>query len=109
VQGACAGFIRSGGHAGVDWALRIDTLTAVMLVVVNTVSALVHIYSIGYMQPRPASGAVLRLPVAVHLRHADAGDGGQPAADVLRLGRRGLASYLLIGFWYKKPRPMPRP
>jgi NADH:ubiquinone oxidoreductase subunit 5 (subunit L)/multisubunit Na+/H+ antiporter MnhA subunit len=33
----------------VDWAFRIDTLTVVMLVVVNTVSALVHLYSIGYM------------------------------------------------------------
>ena len=34
----------------VDWALRIDTLTAVMLIVVTTVSAVVHLYSIGYMQ-----------------------------------------------------------
>src|SRR5690554_6802372 len=33
----------------VDWALRIDTLTAVMLIVVNTVSAMVHVYSVGYM------------------------------------------------------------
>ena len=71
-----------------DWALRIDTLTAVMLVVVNTVSALVHIYSIGYMARRSAPAALLRLSVAVHLRHADAGDGRQPPADVLRLGRR---------------------
>src|SRR3954469_22862007 len=37
----------------VDWALRIDTLTAVMLVVVTTVSALVHLYSIGYMNEDP--------------------------------------------------------
>ena len=37
----------------VDWALRIDTLTAVMLVVVTTVSALVHLYSIGYMAEDP--------------------------------------------------------
>ena len=37
----------------VDWALRIDALTAVMLVVVNTVSALVHLYSIGYMAEDP--------------------------------------------------------
>jgi NADH-quinone oxidoreductase subunit L len=37
------------GDFKVDWALRIDTLTAVMLVVVTTVSALVHLYSIGYM------------------------------------------------------------
>jgi NADH-quinone oxidoreductase subunit L len=38
----------SGGLV-VDWALRVDTLTAVMLVVVNSVSSLVHLYSIGYM------------------------------------------------------------
>jgi NADH-quinone oxidoreductase subunit L len=37
------------GKLNVDWALRVDTLTAVMLVVVNTVSSLVHLYSIGYM------------------------------------------------------------
>ena len=46
------------GDLQTSWALRIDTLTAVMLVVVNTVSALVHFYSIGYMhdddrQPLP--------------------------------------------------------
>ena len=39
----------TSGELDVSWALRIDTLTAVMLVVVNTVSALVHLYSIGYM------------------------------------------------------------
>ena len=49
-------WVRSGGLAA-DWVLRIDTLTAVMLVVVTTVSSLVHVYSIGYMshddnQPR---------------------------------------------------------
>src|SRR5690606_6351882 len=41
------------GSLDVSWALRIDTLTAVMLVVVNTVSALVHVYSIGYMHHDP--------------------------------------------------------
>ena len=79
---------RSRATSRVDWAFRIDTLTAVMLVVVNTVSALVHLYSIGYMHDDPASAALLRLSVAVHLRHADAGDGRQPRADVLRLGGR---------------------
>src|SRR5450432_1595035 len=43
----------ASGTLAVDWALRIDTLTVVMLVVVNTVSALVHIYSIGYMAHDP--------------------------------------------------------
>ena len=49
-------WIHSGGLAA-DWTLRVDTLTAVMLVVVTTVSSLVHIYSIGYMEPRSAPGA----------------------------------------------------
>ena len=84
--------------------MRIDTLTAVMLVVVNTVSFLVHLYSIGYMADDPSRPALLRLSLAVHLRHADAGDGGQSGADVLRLGRRRASlSYLLIGFWYERP------
>jgi NADH-quinone oxidoreductase subunit L len=41
------------GELNVDWALRVDTLTAVMLVVVTTVSSLVHLYSIGYMHEDP--------------------------------------------------------
>ena len=36
-------------HAGGDWAIRLDRLTAVMLIVITTVSALVHLYSFGYM------------------------------------------------------------
>ena len=43
----------TSGSFNVSWSLRIDSLTAVMLVVVNTVSALVHIYSIGYMSHDP--------------------------------------------------------
>lgn len=42
------------GGLNFDWALHIDTLTAVMLIVVNSVSALVHIYSIGYMHHDPS-------------------------------------------------------
>ena len=45
-------WIQSGNFA-VEWAFRVDRLTAVMLVVVNTVSSLVHIYSIGYMHHDP--------------------------------------------------------
>src|SRR5262245_29150945 len=41
------------GDLRIDWALRVDTLTAVMLVVVTTVSAFVHLYSIGYMEEDP--------------------------------------------------------
>ena len=81
-------FITSG-DLKVDWALRIDPLTAVMLVVVTTISALVHLYSIGYMADDPAPAALLLLSVVLHLRHADAGDGRQSGAAVLRLGRRG--------------------
>src|SRR6202034_3048384 len=43
----------TSGDLQVSWALRVDTLTAVMLVVVNTVSSLVHLYSIGYMDEDP--------------------------------------------------------
>src|SRR3977135_3119607 len=43
----------ASGDLKVDWALRIDTLTAVMLVVVTTISAFVHLYSIGYMAEDP--------------------------------------------------------
>ena len=45
-------WIRSGDMV-VDWALRVDTLTGVMLVVITTVSALVHLYSWGYMEEDP--------------------------------------------------------
>ena len=53
----------TSGTFAADWALRIDTLTVVMLIVVNTVSALVHIYSIGYMAHdpnRPRSSLICR-------------------------------------------------
>jgi len=95
-------FIQVGG-VDVFWALRIDTLTAVMLVVVNTVSALVHIYSIGYMHHDPHrprffaylslfTFAMLMLVTSDNLIQMFFGWEGV-----------GLASYLLIGFWYKKP------
>ncbi|MER9365722.1 NADH-quinone oxidoreductase subunit L [Mesorhizobium sp. M0518] len=95
-------WIQSGGLEA-SWALRIDTLTVVMLVVVNTVSALVHIYSIGYMHHDPNrprfftylslfTFAMLMLVTADNLVQMFFGWEGV-----------GLASYLLIGFWYKKP------
>ncbi len=91
------------GDLKVDWALRIDTLTAVMLVVVNTVSAFVHLYSIGYMAEDPYrprffgylslfTFAMLMLVTADNLVQMFFGWEGV-----------GLASYLLIGFWYHKP------
>ncbi|MFL5259492.1 MAG: NADH-quinone oxidoreductase subunit L [Hyphomicrobiales bacterium] len=93
----------NSGALTANWSLRIDTLTAVMLVVVNTVSALVHIYSIGYMghdpyQPRFFSYlslftfAMLMLVTADNLLQLFFGWEGV-----------GLASYLLIGFWYDRP------
>ncbi|HMK40478.1 MAG TPA: NADH-quinone oxidoreductase subunit L [Methyloceanibacter sp.] len=85
------------------WSLRIDTLTAVMLVVVTTVSGLVHLYSIGYMEEdpdRPRFFAYLSLFTFAMLALVTADDFLQ-----LFFGWEGvgLASYLLIGFWYHKP------
>jgi NADH-quinone oxidoreductase subunit L len=93
----------TSGTLKVDWALRVDTLTAVMLVVVTTVSALVHLYSIGYMHEDPSrprffaflslfTFAMLMLVTADNLVQMFFGWEGV-----------GLASYLLIGFWYEKP------
>ncbi|MDP3318533.1 MAG: NADH-quinone oxidoreductase subunit L [Bosea sp. (in: a-proteobacteria)] len=93
----------SSGGLQVDWAFRVDTLTVVMLVVVNTVSSLVHLYSIGYMHEDPHrprffaylslfTYAMLMLVTADNLLQMFFGWEGV-----------GLASYLLIGFWYQKP------
>jgi NADH-quinone oxidoreductase subunit L len=95
-------FIQSGSLEA-DWALRIDTLTVVMLVVVNTVSALVHIYSIGYMHhdpDRPRFFAYLSLFTFAMLMLVTSGNLVQMFFGWEGVG---LASYLLIGFWYKKP------
>jgi NADH-quinone oxidoreductase subunit L len=85
------------------WSLRIDTLTVVMLVVVTTVSGLVHLYSVGYMEEdphRPRFFAYLSLFTFAMLALVTADDFLQ-----LFFGWEGvgLASYLLIGFWYHKP------
>src|SRR6516165_3468882 len=93
----------TSGELQVAWSLRIDTLTAVMLVVVTTVSSLVHLYSIGYMDEDPYrprffgylsmfTFAMLMLVTADNLVQLFFGWEGV-----------GLASYLLIGFWYHKP------
>jgi NADH-quinone oxidoreductase subunit L len=91
------------GTLDVDWAFRIDTLTAVMLVVVNTVSSLVHIYSIGYMHHdphRPRFFAYLSLFTFAMLMLVTSDNLVQMFFGWEGVG---LASYLLIGFWYKKP------
>jgi NADH-quinone oxidoreductase subunit L len=97
-----ASFIPSG-NLKVDWALRIDTLTAVMLVVVTTVSAFVHLYSIGYMDDdpyRPRFFAYLSLFTFAMLMLVTADNLVQMFFGWEGVG---LASYLLIGFWYHKP------
>jgi NADH-quinone oxidoreductase subunit L len=91
------------GSLKINWALRVDTLTAVMLVVVTTVSSLVHLYSIGYMNEdpnRPRFMAYLSLFTFAMLMLVTSDNLVQ-----LFFGWEGvgLASYLLIGFWYKKP------
>jgi NADH-quinone oxidoreductase subunit L len=93
----------NSGLLDIRWSFRIDTLTAVMLVVVNTVSALVHVYSIGYMHHdpnRPRFFAYLSLFTFAMLMLVT-------SDNLLQLffgwEGVGLASYLLIGFWYKKP------
>ncbi|HXW25720.1 MAG TPA: proton-conducting transporter membrane subunit, partial [Xanthobacteraceae bacterium] len=101
---ALAPFI-TAGELRVDWALRVDTLTAVMLVVVTTISAFVHLYSIGYMADDPPAHrprffsylslftfAMLMLVTADNLVQLFFGWEGV-----------GLMSYLLIGYWYQKP------
>ena len=98
------------GSLSVDWAIRLDTLTAVMLVVVTTVSALVHLYSFGYMDNDPQwkegesykprffaylsffTFAMLMLVTSNNLLQLFFGWEGV-----------GVASYLLIGFYYRKP------
>ena len=93
----------SSGSFDVSWALRVDTLTATMLVVITSVSALVHFYSWGYMEEDPDQPrffsylslftfAMLMLVTANNLLQMFFGWEGV-----------GLASYLLIGFWFKKP------
>ncbi|GGB34154.1 NADH:ubiquinone oxidoreductase subunit L [Sphingomonas metalli] len=91
------------GDMDAAWALRVDALTAVMLVVITSVSALVHLYSWGYMSEDPDQPrffaylslftfAMLMLVTADSLVQMFFGWEGV-----------GLASYLLIGFWFRKP------
>jgi NADH-quinone oxidoreductase subunit L len=90
------------GNLDISWVLRIDTLTAVMLVVVNTISSVVHVYSIGYMSNDPSrqrffsylslfTFAMLMLVTSDNFMQLFFGWEGV-----------GLASYLLIGFWHHK-------
>ena len=85
-----------------NWSIRIDALSATMLIVVTSVSSLVHLYSWGYMaedDSKPRFFAYLSLFTFMMLALVTAADFMQ-----LFFGWEGvgLASYLLIGFWYKK-------
>ena len=93
----------NSGNLNASWYLKFDTLTSVMLVVVTSVSSLVHIYSVGYMSHDPHqyrffsylsffTFAMLMLVTSDNLLQLFFGWEGV-----------GLASYLLIGFWYEKP------
>ncbi len=84
------------GTLSTDWAIRMDRLTAIMLIVITTVSSLVHLYSFGYMahdenfeRAKAITRAFLCLSVVLHLCDVDAGDSRQPCSDVLWLGRCG--------------------
>ena len=93
----------TSGLLDVNWSIKIDQLSSVMLVVVTLVSAIVHVYSIGYMshdphQPRFMSYLSLFTFAMLVLVTSD---------NFLQLffgwEGVGLCSYFLIGFWFKKP------
>ncbi len=92
----------SSGTLVIDWAVKIDSLTAIMLVVVTLVSSLVHLYSLGYMKEDKSIArfmSYLSLFTFFMLMLITSNNFVQ-----LFFGWEGVgvASYLLIGFWYKK-------
>ena len=92
----------NSGTLDVNWSMKIDSLSAVMLVVVTSVSSLVHIYSIGYMSHdphKPRFMAYLSLFTFAMLMLVTSDNFIQ-----LFFGWEGvgLCSYFLIGFWFKK-------
>ena len=92
----------NSGALNVNWSIKIDTLSSVMLVVVTLISSLVHIYSIGYMSHDPHKSrfmAYLSLFTFSMLALVTSDNFLQ-----LFFGWEGvgLCSYFLIGFWYKK-------
>ncbi|HLG89924.1 MAG TPA: NADH-quinone oxidoreductase subunit L [Alphaproteobacteria bacterium] len=95
----------SAGSFQANWALRFDTLTAVMVAVVTVVSSMVHVYSVGYMahdRDIPRFMAYLSLFTFMMLALVTADNFVQMFFGWEGVG---LASYLLIGFWYDKPAP----
>jgi NADH-quinone oxidoreductase subunit L len=93
----------TSGDLDIHWGLKLDTLTVVMMLVVTVVSAMVHVYSIGYMHhdpgiPRFMSYLNLFTFFMLVLVTAD-----NLVQMFLGWEGVGLASYLLIGFWYQRP------
>ena len=93
----------SSGDFNVNWSINIDPLTSVMLVIVSLISSIIHFYSIGYMSSDPHKSrfmAYLSLFTFSMLTLVTADNFLQ-----LYFGWEGvgLCSYLLIGFWYKRP------
>ena len=102
-------WIESGSFVA-DWAIRLDRLTAIMLVVVTTVSSLVHVYSLGYMahDENFREGEAYRARFFAYLSFFSFAMLMLVTADNLLqmfFGWEGvgLASYLLIGFYFRKP------
>ncbi|HHB80551.1 MAG TPA: NADH-quinone oxidoreductase subunit L, partial [Aliiroseovarius sp.] len=97
------------GTLSADWSIRLDRLTAIMLIVVTTVSSLVHMYSLGYMADDPQfKGESYRPRFFAYLSFFTFAMLALVTADNLLqmfFGWEGVgvASYLLIGFYYKKP------
>ncbi|MEM8821510.1 MAG: proton-conducting transporter membrane subunit, partial [Pseudomonadota bacterium] len=92
----------ASGELEVDWAIRVDQLTHVMLVVVTSVSALVHCYSIGYMEEdegKPRFFAYLSFFTFAMLALVT---GDNLLQIFFGWEGVGVASYLLIGFYFKK-------
>ncbi len=97
------------GTLSVDWSIRLDRLTAIMLIVVTSVSSLVHLYSMGYMAHDPQfEGVSYRPRFFAYLSFFTFTMLTLVTSDNLLqmfFGWEGVgvASYLLIGFYYKKP------
>ena len=98
------------GTLSTDWAIRLDRLTAIMLIVITTVSSLVHLYSFGYManDPQWREGESYKPRFFAYLSFFTFAMLALVTADNLVqmfFGWEGVgvASYLLIGFYYRKP------
>ena len=98
------------GSLSTDWSIRLDRLTAIMLIVVTTVSAVVHLYSFGYMDhdPQWREGEVYKPRFFAYLSFFTFAMLALVTSDNLLqmfFGWEGVgvASYLLIGFYYRKP------